>query len=56
MLCTYFEKYASDGNFSGRHLWCSPSTTQNNFYFFEIHIFEYYMLKQIPKFLKINSF
>ena len=32
------------------------STTRQNFHFSEIHIFENYMSKQIPKFIKMNLF
>ena len=38
-------------NRSWRNLLCSPSTTQHNFCFFKIRIFENYMSKKIPKFI-----
>ena len=43
-------------NCEGRDLLYSPSTTQHNFCFFKIHIFENYVFKQILKLTKMYLF
>ena len=44
------------GNCFKSLLLCSPSTTQHNFPFSEIHIFENFCLKNISKFKKVGLF